>query len=111
MPSPSCTHSTTLRYAIYRECNESVADRLLFINFLLKSVKMFSYLFRCLTFQSNLFPEKQNRPVLMEAKNSAPYIWALMEQTELVVQPAIFLGSIDPKAAGFVLGKRARRRR
>ena len=39
---------------------------------------------------------------MVEAKNSVLYVWAPSGQTEPVVQPAIFLGSIDPEVAGFV---------
>jgi hypothetical protein len=84
---------------------------LLFVRFLLKSVKKFSYPFRCLLFQVNLFCQETNRPALIEAKNSVPADGRL-GQTEPVVQPAIFLGSVDPRVAGFVFGKgRARRGR
>ena len=42
---------------------------------------------------------------MVEAKNSVP-TYGRLGQTEPVVQPAIFLGSIDPKVAGFVFGER-----
>ena len=38
---------------------------------------------------------------MVEAKNSVP-TFGRLGQTEPVVQPAIFLGSIDPEVAGFV---------
>ena len=74
MPSPSYAHSTPLRHAIYSRCNESVADMLSFVSCSLMSVKMSSYLFPCLPFESSLFLERQNRPVLIEAKNSVLYV-------------------------------------
>ena len=61
-------------------------------------------MFHGLVFLVKRSGEKQNRLTLVEAKNSVLQLWAPMGQTEPVVQPAIFLGSIDPKVAGFVFG-------
>jgi len=62
--------------------------------------------FRFLLYMGNITFKKQNRPVMVEAKNSVLYIWAPTRADGASGATGYFLGSIDPKVAGFVsLGK------
>jgi hypothetical protein len=51
----------------------------------------------------NVGLKEQNRPFLVEAKNSVPYIWAPI-RADGASGATGYRGSIDP-GAGFVLGK------